>query len=351
MICEVSAARWLGLCLVIAFCSGLSSAAVAQDGLAGPDPVAAELFRQGRDLIKQAKWQEGCDKLAASMRRYAAASTLMNLARCDEHEGRIASAWVKYQRALVLNRETDGAKRRERLNAVGREAIAQLEPRLPRLRVTVEPKVPGARVSEAGRELPLDTAVPLDPGAHELLASAPGRLDVKRQIELREAETLAVTIAFADRAHEPSGPVEPPPASTKPTPHDAPPPATPSTEGPAVPAWVWVSGIGGVVCGAVSAAFAVDAVNAAEDLESRCGSDLVCDEDLTFDPEPLNARKNRGTALAIGFGVGALGGLVAASVGLLTMGTRSSTPTAVTSATVTPWVGSQTAGLVASGRF
>ena len=48
----------------------------------------------------------------------------------------------------------------------------------------------------------------------------------------------------------------------------------------------------------------------------RPRTDQVCDEDPTFDPGPENARKNRGLALAIGFGAGALGALTAATIGI-----------------------------------
>ncbi|MEZ4437678.1 MAG: hypothetical protein R3B72_01200 [Polyangiaceae bacterium] len=79
---------------------------------------------------------------------------------------------------------------------------------------------------------------------------------------------------------------------------------------------MWLTGGAGLVLGGLAVGFAVDAVNAAGELEAICGADLVCNEDPDFDPDPLNARKNRGAALAIGLGIGAALGLGAAALGL-----------------------------------
>ncbi|MEZ4437679.1 MAG: PEGA domain-containing protein [Polyangiaceae bacterium] len=151
-----------------------------------PDPVAAALFREGRDLIKEGRWDEGCPKIEASLERFPAASPQLNLALCEEHGGRVATAWAMAQRAQTLNRETVGKKRRASLDAAARELIARLEPRLPYLTVRVVPAVDGARVQEEDGELPLDTPVPLDPGEHQLRLEAPGYATSERVVVLRE---------------------------------------------------------------------------------------------------------------------------------------------------------------------
>jgi hypothetical protein len=312
------------------------------------DPAAAELFRQGRDLIKKGDWQGGCEKLDASMKRYAAASTLLNLALCRQQEGRVATAWAMAQQALVLNRDTVGTQRRERLQATGEELLAKLEPRLSRLRVTVVPPTAGARVEEAGRSLPLDSPVPLDPGPHELVLSLPNRADVKRQISLREGETLAVELAVPPQAPSDAAP------KTLATPAAPNPPAVPeateASEG--VPVWAWVVGGAGLALAGVSIGFGVDAAIASQNLEDVCGEDLVCDEDPSFDPEPENDRKNRGTALAIGLGIAGGAAIVAGIVGIATAGP--STPAKKASLRIEPWLTfgrASSAGVGVSGRF
>src|SRR5688572_22367029 len=77
------------------------------------DPAAAEaLYKAGRDLVAKGDWDVGCPKFDASMSLDPVASTLLNIAKCHEHYGRLARAWADYKRALVLNQDTPGAERR-----------------------------------------------------------------------------------------------------------------------------------------------------------------------------------------------------------------------------------------------
>ena len=110
MSCERGAITGPRLVLVFAALTIVlaSAAPAAAEDDPGPDAAASALFHAGRDLIKKGQWKEGCHKLAASMKRFPAPSTLLNLALCREHEGRVATAWAMAQRARVLNRDTVG---------------------------------------------------------------------------------------------------------------------------------------------------------------------------------------------------------------------------------------------------
>jgi len=339
-------AAWCFALLVALSVLAVAPTARAQDE---PDPAAAELFRQGRDLIKKGDWKAGCEKLDASMQRYASVSTLLNLALCRQEEGRVATAAAMVQQALVLNRDTAGKQRRDRLQASGEEMLAKLEPRISRLRVMVVPAVEGARASEAGRNLPLDTSVPLDPGNHELLLSAPGRPDTKRQVSLREGETLSIEMSVPSATASSDAPQADPSRATNIL--KSPPPEV--SDDANIPVWVWISGGGGLALSGVAIGFGVDALAAADRLEERCGNDLACDEDPTFDPEPDNDRKNRGLGLAIGFGIGGTAGIVAAIIGLATSreapsATSKSRPASLG---VSVWGSPDGAGAFVSGRF
>src|SRR5262245_41876693 len=91
-----------------------ASPAWAQSG--ARDPAAAEaLYKTGRDLVAKGDWDGGCPKFDASMALDPVASTLLNIAKCNEHYGRLAQAWADYKRAIVLNQETQGAERRKTL--------------------------------------------------------------------------------------------------------------------------------------------------------------------------------------------------------------------------------------------
>lgn len=346
---ETRARALLGLLALGALSGALVTAtpARADDAL---DPAALDLFQRGRRLIKEGDWEGGCAAIDASLRRASSVSAQLNLALCQEHQGKVASAWATVERARAENRETRGDARRAELAKTADELASRLAPRLPRLRVT-GPSIAGARVTEGGRELPAGTAVPLDPGAHELVLTAPDRPEVRRTVELREGEVLAVELAFPADATPPS--TQPSPhTDPEPTQHAAPAPAprTDPSEAAPLPVWAFVTAGVGLALGGVGIGFGVDAANTSAELVDRCGEDLVCDEDPSFDPEPDNEHKNRSLALAIGFGAAGGAGLVAGVVGLGVSLAQSPaagpTPTRVTLA---PAPGG--AALVVRGRF
>lgn len=324
----------------------LVSSARAEEPDLGPDATASALFEEGRSLVEAGEWEAGCAKLELSMERYAAASTLLNLARCSEHFGQVATAWARYKRGLVLSRETPGEARREALARVATEGIEAMEPRLPRLSVTVDTESkagapPGLRIEEGGKPLAVGSAVVLDPGGRTVVVSAPGYRPVERTVDLREGETTEIAIVLEAEPEPPPTPAKPDASADG---KAAPPAAPPPTAAGGTPWWAWASGGLGLALGGVSAAFAIDAASVASSLEERCGGDLVCDEDPSFDPEPDNDRKNRDIYLAIGFGAGAAVAIGVAIVGFVVGSSDTSPPSAMPSVQLDPLTG--TTGLV-----
>ena len=215
--------------------------------------------------------------------------------------------------------------------------------------MVVRALIEGTIVTEDGSELPLDTAVPLDPGEHVLQLNAPGRPALSRTVTLREGETLAVELSvppaivlvpsLSEVASPLPSPLSPQPAKATPV----------LDEDGGVPVWAWLSGGAGLVLGGVAIGFAVDAVSAADELEEICGGDLVCDEDLSFDPEPLNDRKNRSMALGLGLGAAGAVGLVVAVIGFATSG--SDNTAAVAPVAVGGWSTNDAGGITLFGSF
>jgi hypothetical protein len=314
---------------------------------AGSDPTAAALFRSGRDLVRKGEWERGCAELRAALARYEAASTVLNVARCEDHFGRVASAWALYQRGVVLARDEPGAGRRQALTRIAAEGIAATEPRLARLRVELASAPKGLRVEQEGRPLPVGQAVPLDPGSHRIIATAPGYDPLIREVELEEGKltTLALELSRAPAPDAAMRAPRPPTGSgSKPPPEKTVAPAAePSPDG-GVPTWAWISGGVGLALAGAAVGFALDAKSAADGLARKCGEDLVCDEDPSFDPESTNARKNRSLALAVGLGGAGAFALGASLYGILTA------PRAASSGAVRPdlrvgsgsvWLGAQ----------
>src|ERR1019366_4996520 len=153
--------------------------------LAGPvafadAPDADVLFRQGRASADAGDYPHACVAFTESFRLDPAPGTLLNLADCEQHIGRLASAWVHFVRLEKCLPATD--ERRE----VAHERAATLAPRVPWMTITLAPDTPpDARVFRDDVEI--DSAsvgllLPVDPGPHSLLIVAPGH----------EARTMAV---------------------------------------------------------------------------------------------------------------------------------------------------------------
>jgi hypothetical protein len=194
----------------------LACAIVLWTGTATAEPAtdaagADELFDRAKALLLAGRWDEACPKFQASMDLDPSVATLIKLARCHEHDGRLALALHDYNAALALNlqKADESEERRAALGALAREGLTRLEARMPRLRVVVTLPVPGLRVTRGGRELPLPAlgeALPMDPGPVEVVASAPGYKDDRRVAELREGTTTELRVApVAVAADDPRG--------------------------------------------------------------------------------------------------------------------------------------------------
>src|SRR5260221_9700518 len=95
----------------------VSSALVAPDARAQPSPDdagAEALFLEGRRLMDAARFDEACAKFAASQKLAPGLGTLMNLADCEEHRGRTATAWAHFREAAAEAHEA-GRTERERV--------------------------------------------------------------------------------------------------------------------------------------------------------------------------------------------------------------------------------------------
>ena len=173
-----------GLCSVLGI--GLAAALVLQPTVAhAQGSVAEALFQEGKRLMAEGKYTEACPKFAESQRIDPGAGTLTALALCHRGEGKTASAWSEFKEVVSLARR-DNRKDREQ---VALDNIAELEPKLSRLRLVVSP---GAEAQHL--EVHIDDtvitraafgqALPVDPGARRVLATAPGKKPFETTVQI-----------------------------------------------------------------------------------------------------------------------------------------------------------------------
>jgi len=163
-------------------CAAVSSPAHAE---ASSSAVAEALYEEARGLMKQGKLDQACPKFKQSYDLDPGGGTLLNLAECYEKQGKLASAWSAFKEAQV-SAQRDG--RSERVS-YAKKHIEALEPKLSKITIEVpaDANTPGLSVTLDGAELGSagwNVGVPVDPGPHEVSASATDRRPFNKQIEI-----------------------------------------------------------------------------------------------------------------------------------------------------------------------
>ena len=253
------------------------------------DPAAAQaLFYDARQLMEKGKYTEACPKLEESLRLDQGLGTQFNLADCNEHLGKVATAWAAFL-DVAAQSKTANQPDREKL---ARKRAAALEPRLPKLVVEVPASSPSVEVKRDGVVIgaaALGTAIPVDAGPHRIVASAPGkqwettvqaiegktaRVAVPRELPAAPATAIASTTTTSGVRPVASG------ASTELTAPDTgttyfPPPVV-EHEGGTQRALGWVIAGLGVAGLGVGAGFGISSINKRDQSRNHCVVD-ACD--------------------------------------------------------------------------
>lgn len=271
--------------------------------LAAPtDTAAAEaLFAEGRRLMEAGEIAAACAKFEASYGHEAALGTLLNLAQCRAREGKTATAWGHAHTVRATASRTGDAKRERAAQAL----LAELEPKLARLVVTVRSPVGGLVVERDGKALAegeWGVPIPVDPGAHRVQASAPGHLSVVVTAEVAQpAATITVEVPALVRAVA---------ATTSPPPR--PPTSEPRNEPRAgAQRWAGIAAVGtGVAALAVGTTFGALAKGSWDDARAHCDASNACDPDGLTAASRAEGQARISTVLFAAGGAVLVGGIV-----------------------------------------
>ncbi len=269
--------------------------------------AAEALFDEALALLRKEQLAEACKKFEQSQRIDPAVGTLLYLAECYERTGKVASAWATFREASSVAAAEGQAERA----SIGAQRAQRLEARLSR--VTFDPgdnaKVDGFTLTREGLSIApavYGVAVPVDPGVHSLVASAPGYESWQLQLSVPEQPSnQTVTIPpLKALPQEPETAVAPPVAVDEPP---ASPPlqdSAPAVEPSADYTWAWVSAGVGVVGIGAGIALGVRAKNLDEDAKQYCTGNAC------FDRRGETASKDAQSAALlanVGYAVGAAG--------------------------------------------
>ena len=151
-----------------------STASAAQGPSSDATAAAQALFVQGRGLVADGRYDEGCEKLEQSKRLDPAPGTEVNLADCYEKSGKLAKAWLAFHEAAAAAQRSGRSEWADQ----ARIRAKLLEPRVPVLTVVIAERSAGLEVHRDGVPVEpstFDSPVPVNPGGHDLTAAAPGR--------------------------------------------------------------------------------------------------------------------------------------------------------------------------------
>ena len=159
---------------------------------------AEDLFRRAKALMAQGKYEDACPMLVESYRSDPATGTLLNLALCNEHIGKSASAWGEFR--MVEQESRAATPPREDRMTLAREHAEKLEPRLSRIKVNVPPaaRAPGLVVKVDGEEKgePLWSAgIVVDPGTRIIETSAPHKRTATLRVKIDD-EGMVQTVTL-----------------------------------------------------------------------------------------------------------------------------------------------------------
>jgi hypothetical protein len=152
--------------------------------------------------MEDERFSEACPKFEESLRLDHGMGTQFNLAHCWEKLGRTASAWALFLDVAAAARAANQQQR----EAAARKRASELEPQLTRLRVSVPDPASGTVVTrdeQAVGEAAWGTAVPVDPGDHNIVVTAPGKVPWSHTVQVpASAKTFSVEVPSLSEAPE-----------------------------------------------------------------------------------------------------------------------------------------------------
>jgi hypothetical protein len=325
----------------------LFTLATSAPAFAGDTALAESLFREGRALMDKGDYAAACPKLSESYAQDAATGTLLALALCQEKAGLTASAWANFA-AVAPRAKRDGRPEREQ---AAREHMAALEPKLSRLTIEVDAQtaaLDGLVVKRDGQALgsgAWGAASPVDPGAHAIEVTAPGKVTWKGTVQVganADAQTVKVPLLVDAPAQAASAP---PPSNAASTSSAS---SSSGDSGKTLRTTGLIVGGAGLVGLGVSGIFGLRAssLNSESNEDGHCDSNNVCDSaGLEKRDDAVSAATTATVALIAG------GVLTAAGVTLYLVGhsKRGRTETALLQATPLPSPGG--GGLLLHGSF
>jgi hypothetical protein len=161
---------------------------------------ARELFGEGYDLQRQGRFAEALDKFARAQAIFSAPTNMLHLAECQAALGKLLEAAESYRLVVRTPLPPGSPPAFQYAVDVAKSELAQVEPRVPRMTVRIEPAgIPDARIEIDGRPLSsalIGVPVPHDPGMHAVRGLAAGYVTSEQTVTLEERDFKTVSVSL-----------------------------------------------------------------------------------------------------------------------------------------------------------
>ncbi len=158
--------------------------------------AARAAFNEAASLAAQKRWSAACERYARSLALHRSALTLYSLGVAQREAGRLVAARASFEAFLAEPK----APATQAYTGPARSALAELRARIGGLVIVLEPApvlsptltIDGVPVIPG----PLSKRHPVDPGAHDIVARAPGRAEARAHLTVPEGGSITVTLTL-----------------------------------------------------------------------------------------------------------------------------------------------------------
>jgi hypothetical protein len=162
--------------------------------------AARQLFKEGDELQRAGKFTEALDKFGKAQQIFSAPTNLLRIAECQAALGHLVESTESYRAVVRTPLPAGSPPAFQAAVDQARGELTQVEPRVPRLVVQVDPgTVPNPQMQIDGQAVPsalIGEPFPLDPGQHKVLVYAPGYASTEQSFVLKEHETKTLPVSL-----------------------------------------------------------------------------------------------------------------------------------------------------------
>jgi hypothetical protein len=174
------------LCAVIALTLASSFAVPARAAGSAADREAARtLSGKGYEAFEAKEYRRAIDLFRQAEAHFHAPPHFLYLGRAQVKLGLFVEARDTFERVVAEKLAADASAPFKDAQASARAELTEVETLTPSVVVTLVDPVPGARVLFDGEPVPLDRPLPRNPGAHTVMAEAPGMMAEEQTVVLK----------------------------------------------------------------------------------------------------------------------------------------------------------------------